>query len=68
MALPADDDAQADEILRDKILENLSPTPIDLNELIRALDAPIPKIMTILLALELAGRIERRGGNTLNLI
>ena len=35
---------------------------------IRALDAPIPQIMTILLALELAGRIERRGGNTLNLI
>lgn len=56
------------EILRDKILENLSPTPIDLNELIRNLDAPIPQIMTILLALELAGRIERRGGNTLNLI
>ena len=57
-----------EEILRDKILENLSPTPVDLNELIRALDAPIPKIMTILLALELAGRIERRAGNTLNLI
>lgn len=57
-----------DEILRDKILENLSPTPVDLNELIRVLDAPIPQIMTILLALELAGRIERRGGNTLNLI
>ena len=68
MALFEIDSTAADEILRDKILENLSPTPVDLNELIRALDAPIPQIMTILLALELAGRIERRGGNTLNLI
>lgn len=68
MALPDLDAALSDENLRDQILENLSPTPVDLNELIRALDAPIPKVMTILLALELAGRIERRAGNTLNLI
>ncbi len=65
---PGFDDAMADENLRDTILENLSPTPVDLNELIRAVDAPVSKVMTILLALELAGRIERRAGNTLNLI
>lgn len=68
MTLSENADALGDDILRDKILENLSPTPVDLNELIRAVDAPISKIMTILLALELAGRIERRAGNTLNLI
>lgn len=68
MTILENNEATGDEGLRDKILENLSPTPIDLNELIRALDAPVSKIMTILLALELAGRIERRPGNTLNLI
>lgn len=68
MTLPFDEDALGDESLRDKILENLSRTPIDQNELIRALNAPIPQILTILLALELAGRIERQAGNKLNLI
>lgn len=61
-------DSPADEQLRDKILENLSRTPVDQDALIRAIDAPIPNILTILLALELAGRIERQAGNKLNLI
>ena len=62
-ALPAPDEA-----LRDKILENLSFTPVDLNDLIRSLDAPIQHILTIILELELAGRIERQPGNKVNLI
>lgn len=61
-------DTPQDEQLRDKILENLSRTPVGQDELIRALDAPISQILTILLALELAGRIERQAGNKLNLI
>ena len=67
-AAPLDTAALGDEALCDKILENLSRTPIDQNELIRALNAPIPHVLTILLALELAGRIERQAGNKLNLI
>jgi DNA processing protein len=68
MAAPGMGAGWDDQALRDKILENLSRTPIDQNELIRALDAPISSILTILLALELAGRIERQAGNKLNLI
>jgi len=54
--------------LRDAVLENLSPTPIDVDSLIRALNAPIGHVLTILLELELAGRIERQAGNKVNLI
>lgn len=61
--LPPDDPA-----LRDKILENLSFTPVHLDELIRAVQAPIPQILTIVLELELAGRVERQRGNRVNLI
>ena len=60
--------ADLPDSLRDEVLENLSPTPIDVDSLIRALNAPIGHVLTILLELELAGRIERQAGNKVNLI
>ncbi len=54
--------------LYDKILENLSHTPVEMDELIRAVDAPIGHVLTVILELELAGRIERQAGNKVNLI
>lgn len=60
--------AEIPDSLREKLLENLSPTPVSIDELVRDLNVPISYILTILLELELAGRIERQAGNKVNLI
>ncbi len=60
--------AEIPDTLREKILEILSPTPISIDEIIRDAQAPVGYILTILLELELAGRIERQAGNKVNLI
>ncbi len=57
-----------DERLYDKIIECLSHTPVTIDSLIRAVEAPTGDVLTILLELELAGRIERQPGNRVNLI
>ncbi|MBI1216635.1 MAG: DNA-protecting protein DprA [Alphaproteobacteria bacterium] len=54
--------------LRNRILESLSPVPVQMDELIRAMNAPIGDVLTVILELELAGRIERQAGNKVNLI
>ncbi len=67
----ADDSAQLpepDDKLRNLILENLSHTPVPVDALIRAVNVPIGHVLTVLLELELAGRIERQAGNKVNLI
>lgn len=58
----------ANQSLRNRILENLSPVPVEMDELVRALDAPVAEVLTVILELELAGRIERQPGNRVNLI
>lgn len=60
--------AEIPDSLRAQVLESLSPTPISIDELVRDLKAPIGYVLTILLELELAGRIERQAGNKVNLI
>jgi len=67
----ADDSAplpEPDDRLRDLILENLSHAPVPVDALIRAVNAPVGHVLTVLLELELAGRIERQAGNKVNLI
>lgn len=59
---------EPDEALRDKILEMLSPVPIQVDEIIRAAEAPTADVLTIILELEIAGRIERQPGNKVNLV
>lgn len=69
-AQSSDSPAHADipDQLRARILETLSPAPVSIDEIIRDLQAPVGFILTILLELELAGRIERQAGNKVNLI
>ena len=59
---------EPDEALRIKILEMLSPTPVQIDEVIRAAEAPTSEVLIVILELELAGRIERHPGNKVNLI
>ena len=53
---------------RARVLEGLSPTPCDVDELIRDSQLSAAVVWTVLLDLELAGRIERQPGNRVALI
>lgn len=57
---PADND-------RDRILEALGPTPVELDELIRFTGLPTRTAHVVLLELDLAGRIERHPGQRISL-
>jgi len=48
---------------RKKILENLSPSPVSVDELVRQCFVSPSTALTVLLELELSGRIERQPGN-----
>jgi len=53
---------------RPRLLSLLSPVPVEIDDLIRQTNIPPAPILTILLELELAGRIERHFGNRVSLI
>ncbi|MDR3424497.1 MAG: DNA-processing protein DprA [Alphaproteobacteria bacterium] len=53
---------------REKIIESLSPSPVSVDELVRATHAPPSVVLTVLLELELAGRAERQAGNKVVLV
>lgn len=53
---------------RPQIIDLLSPTPVEIDELIRLTETPPAIVLTILLELELAGRIERHFGNRVSII
>ncbi|HEY1707901.1 MAG TPA: DNA-processing protein DprA [Rhizomicrobium sp.] len=55
-------EAEADRV-RARVEEALGPSPTEVDEVIRQIGAPAPVILTILLELELAGRIARYPGN-----
>lgn len=50
------------------LLENLSPSPVSIDELVRQSGLPTGIVMTVLLELELAGRIERQPGHKVALV
>lgn len=56
------------EKLRDTILQNLSTTPVMVDELVRNCHVTIPAVQMILLELELAGRVQRLPGNRIVLL
>ncbi len=60
------DDADADRIRR-QIEELLGPSPVEIDELIRQCGAAVPVVLTVLLELELAGRLHRHSGNRVSL-
>ena len=47
------------ETVRDAILQNLSSTPVTVDELVRSCHLTIPAVQMVLLELEIAGRIQR---------
>lgn len=51
-----------------QVLERLSPTPTAVDELLRDCQLSPPVVLTVLLELELAGRIERQPGNRVSLL
>ncbi len=52
----------------DRITELLGPSPVSVDEIVRTSGASAGEVQVILLDLELAGRIERHGGNLVSLI
>lgn len=63
---PLDFEAGASE--RARIIDLLGPSPINLDDLIRMSDASAAIVRSVLLELELAGRLERHGGGLVSLI
>ena len=57
----------ADERHRQLVLGLLSVTSVPIDELIRQSDLPAPVVQTVLLELELAGRLERHAGGKVSL-
>ena len=52
---------------RERVLDLLSPSPIGTDELARAASVSIRVVQTVLLELELDGRIERHGSGSVSL-
>ena len=59
-AAPMRHPASADS---DRVLALLGPTPVSLDILVRAADLPVRHVRSILLQLELEGRLQRHGGD-----
>ncbi len=53
---------------QERIIGLLGPSPVSIDELIRASDRPAQEIRAVLLQLELEGRLERHGANLVSLI
>src|SRR5262249_16449497 len=64
--LPAEPQIPEDATL-ELLIERLSPTPVAVDELVRQCHLSAASIATLLLELELAGRIERHPGNLVSL-
>jgi DNA processing protein len=59
--------APAADMALDLIIEKLSPTPVAVDELVRQCQMSAASVASLLLELELAGRIERHPGNLVSL-
>jgi DNA processing protein len=59
--------ADADERHREIVVGLLSVTPVPIDEIVRQADVPAPIVQTILLELELAGRLDRHAGGKVSL-
>lgn len=65
--MPAND-SDMPENAHDLIIENLSFTAITVDELVRSCHLTIPVVQTVLLELELAGRVKREAGGRVSLL
>ncbi|HEY0013445.1 MAG TPA: DNA-processing protein DprA [Allosphingosinicella sp.] len=64
---PPDLSADAEERHRQIVLDLLSVTAVPVDEIVRQADVPAPIVQTVLLELELAGRLERHAGGKVSL-
>jgi DNA processing protein len=62
-AAPPSTDAERAEGTRTLVEEKLGPAPVEIDELIRQCGVPAAEVLTVLLELELAGRVQRQPGN-----
>jgi DNA processing protein len=60
---PGADEAVADEAGLELLLDRLGPTPVAVDELVRQCHLSAAAVATLLLELELSGRVERHPGN-----
>jgi DNA processing protein len=65
-AYPAKPVSQID--VRARVIELLGPSPVSVDDLIRAAECPVSRVRTALLELELEGRLERHGGDLVSLL
>jgi len=66
---PASEPGESDlERARRAVLEQLSPTPVPVDELVHATGMPAALVAAILLELSLAGRLDRQAGNRVALL
>jgi DNA processing protein len=59
---------EAPDSLRPRIVSALGPTPTEIDDILRMTSASPGEVQLILLELDLAGRLERHGGNRISLI
>ena len=59
--------AEPAESDRERVIEALGPTPVEIDEIIRFTGLPARVVHVILLELDLAGRIERHAGQRVSL-
>jgi DNA processing protein len=65
---PAPPTAEPSPDQRSRIVDLLGPTPVSIDDLARLSEAHVGVVRTVLLELELAGRIERHGGGLVSLL
>ena len=65
---PAPPSDQALASGRRLVLERLGPTPVEVDEILRQCQLTAPVILTVLLELELAGRLERHPGGRVSVL
>ncbi len=68
--IPASEPAPDEKILaeaRERVLEALGPSPIAVDEIIRECQLTAPVVLTLLLELEIAGRLDRHPGSQVSL-
>lgn len=64
---PADPDESELAKARAVVLENLGPSPVTIDELVRGCQLSAPVVLTVVLELELAGRVQRQPGHQVSL-
>ncbi|HYJ83795.1 MAG TPA: DNA-processing protein DprA [Allosphingosinicella sp.] len=64
----AEVEVEADDEARESVIEMLNGTPVPVDELIRQSGRPPAIVQTVLLELELAGRLERHAGGRVSLV